>query len=269
LSRKLILSLLSIIISLLSVEVALRLVDPLGMRYFDDLYLLVPHYQIREDGLYSLKPGRYELSNFKMTINAHGDRVVPDTRAGGCQIVAIGDSVVMGWAVDDAETFANLLAREFPDVEFINAGRGGYTIEQVYSSMANYPYADGYLYLINDNDTDSPVDWKYQYERAEFMRWEFAVGRNLMFLKYLRKPHRVVIDMPELNRYLALIQRSPVRLFVLGGELHGRIAGAADIREAYTHVTSVADSHPTAEGQRLIAEQMIPETAELINEVCP
>ncbi len=49
---------------------------------------------------------------------------------GHTQLMILGGSVAQGYGVTDAETFATLLAGQFPDYAFENFGTGGYSVDQ-------------------------------------------------------------------------------------------------------------------------------------------
>ena len=145
---------LSILALVLALEFGLRLTDPLGaLRYFGDLRAVYAAY--REDvSRYAMRPGSYTFSNWQAIILPDGSRRVPDTAPTDCTIVLVGDSVTFGLGVSDGDTWANLVARELPGVQLVNAGVAGASITSVAATI-EATRADGYVYLIIDND-DAP-----------------------------------------------------------------------------------------------------------------
>jgi hypothetical protein len=69
-------------------------------------------------------PGSPPVSVTFWRDGARATRPVDDVR--GERLVLVGDSMVMGWAVSDAETFAWGLQSEFPALDVRNYGVGGY-----------------------------------------------------------------------------------------------------------------------------------------------
>ena len=79
--------------------------------------------------------------------------------------------------IEDDETWVNLLAQHYPDVEFLNYGRPVFAAENVLRSYNAYP-ADAYIWLIVDND-DFPVREYYPVNES------FEITQLFSNLKYL------------------------------------------------------------------------------------
>lgn len=139
-------------------EICLRAFDPLGMDYLArDMREMSRSLEGQSD-FWLLKPGHYQFTDSSAMVLDNRTRFVPDTDSSDCQIVAIGDSFTFGLWVNDEDTWVNQLARLLPDVELINAGVPGYNSPQLVRAFSRFPDADGYLYLIVDNDhTDGRV----------------------------------------------------------------------------------------------------------------
>lgn len=150
--NKIILALISLTLTLLLGEGLLRLFDPLGMAYFDDLYQLFAGMS-EDETAPVLAPGFYDMRVYDATVLEDHTRLVPDTNPGGdCIIAAVGDSQTFGMGVDDAETWVNQLALLFPDVRFINAGVPGYSVDDGLVHMRRFPDVDAFIYLVIHND---------------------------------------------------------------------------------------------------------------------
>ena len=152
--RKLIASLIGVLIALLLGEALLGRFDPLGFAYFRDQStlgtLLVP-----DTRGYAFQPGTHDLSHFSFRMLPDKTRAVPDTKPSAPKtLVFMGDSVTFGYGVNDDQTWVNQVAHDLPYVHVINAGISGYNSTNVLRTVAQYPAADDLVYLIIDNDAD-------------------------------------------------------------------------------------------------------------------
>lgn len=111
------------------VELALRMFDPLGLRYEVEFtryrtqalqfaWDVRPPAELDLDGrLYWHKPNLdLDLGSFRLRTNQHGCRgpeIAVPKPAEVFRIVLLGDSVAFGWGVDDEVTFARRLEREW------------------------------------------------------------------------------------------------------------------------------------------------------------
>lgn len=71
---------------------------------------------------------RHHSSEFDLTVKVNnlGFRGPNTTLQNkGRRVAVMGDSFTFGWGVEDDETWVYLLGEAFPDVEFLNLGRGG------------------------------------------------------------------------------------------------------------------------------------------------
>jgi lysophospholipase L1-like esterase len=71
---------------------------------------------------------RHHSSEFDLTVKVNnlGFRGPNTTLQNkGRRVAVMGDSFTFGWGVEDDETWVHLLGEAFPDVEFLNLGRGG------------------------------------------------------------------------------------------------------------------------------------------------
>ena len=123
--------------TLVAVEGALRCMPKTSLLYLDS----APRKLVTADYAHLLRPDpdprvlisfRPHLDDTFMDkavrTNAQGFRG-PELREGTRRIVGIGDSVMFGWGVDDAETYMRRLERElatdYPDVEVVNTAVPG------------------------------------------------------------------------------------------------------------------------------------------------
>lgn len=269
--RLIIRSLIIFITTLLLIEGLLRLFDPWGaLRYQRDMALYFQNVEASPARDYLLRPGFYAFSNWTATILPDSSRAVPDTNAhADCTLALVGDSVTFGYGVSDADTWANLLARDFPAVHIINTGTNGYNIADAYQT-ANAVPANGYLYLMIYNDAEPRFDTEH-FSADEQLS---ALATYLKWTTILRGAGSVIpVDMPMFLSTLARLgQRSDIQIVAFDGNpLTAAAQGQdADIKivRAWTHNNSRVDPHPNVEGSREIAEEMKPYFEALVKRVC-
>ena len=134
----LIISLVSFLLSIGALELAIRMVDPLGISYYELAGDYTRDKLADERLVFRHKPSwatRY--GDVRVTYNERGlrDRPVLPKAAGEYRVLALGDSVTFGWGVDQDKTFsarleALLEERLHRPVRVINSGVGGYNTVQ-------------------------------------------------------------------------------------------------------------------------------------------
>ncbi len=150
--------LVSIILTLTFIEGSLRTFDSWKAgKLADDMRIISMGYDTDVRRGYVLSPGHYQFADWQATILPDVTRLVPDTNLSvSCQLVLLGDSVTFGLDLNDSDTWANLLARQLPDVQIVNTGVNGYSIDNVLWTRPLYR-ADAYLYLLIGNDIEYPA----------------------------------------------------------------------------------------------------------------
>lgn len=148
-----------IFITLAMIELILRIFDPWGFVYFDDLAKISDAFVSDDERIYYLPDGTYEFSHWQATVSDQL-RVTPNTNLDAeCRIVLLGDSVTFGYGVDDEETWVNILAEQYPDVYLMNTGVVTYPIEPIVGTYNVFEdEGDGFLYLIISNDAHDAAD---------------------------------------------------------------------------------------------------------------
>lgn len=157
LRRKVIYVLVGILLVLFLAEMLLRVFDPLGIYQMSvNLAAQLNSYVASPRG-YVMYPGKYELRGWTATIDEHGNRVLPDAHAGACELAFIGDSITFGVGVNDAETFANIIAGEVA-AHVTNTAHGGHNSGNILRTL-NATDADGFVYVTvyNDDQPDQVV----------------------------------------------------------------------------------------------------------------
>lgn len=256
---------LSALITLALIEGGLRIVDPFGIaRYTADQATLYGVMLADADRTALYRPGVTAFSNFSMTILPDHSRAVPDTSPTGCTIAFVGDSVTMGWGVNDADTWVNLIARALPAIRVINTGVAGYSIYDVTATM-DAVQADGYVYLLIVNDN----------RRMRFTGEPLkpdsrsAVQMNLEYFTLASAPDPAFDD--EFYAVMAkLIDRGNVAVVAFDAPA-GRAAAKrypVTLIPMYTDRLSFVDRHAGAEGNREIAQSMLPIIREFTAQRC-
>jgi lysophospholipase L1-like esterase len=170
--REILLTLSSVLISLVIVEVAIRVFDPLGVSYFQEAARY--HLDKLPDPLlvYKHAPGlQRTYQGVRVFINELGlrDRNPEKKQDGELRILLLGDSVTFGWGVPIEATFGRKLESTLASklerpVRTVNTGVGGYNTVQEYAVLRAYadviePDIVVLLYVKNDIEpNDSPFD---------------------------------------------------------------------------------------------------------------
>lgn len=144
--KEVVLVLVSLLVSLLVAEIAVRVFDPLGVSYFEESSRY--HFDKIADTVlvYKHAPGlRRVYQGVEVSTNELGlrDRVIAAKSAGEVRILLLGDSVTFGWGVRAEATFArkleSLLSAELGrPVRTVNAGVGSYNTAQEHAFLTRY-----------------------------------------------------------------------------------------------------------------------------------
>lgn len=170
-------SLIGLVLAITAVEVALRVFDPLGLRFDSDFanyrahalqydWEQKPPAAVDLDGrLYRHKPNLdLDLGSYRLRTSSLGLRspeVAPQPPAGTFRILLLGDSVAYGWGVDDEVTFARRLETEWNAtqparrIEVINTGHPMYDSNQEEATLREVglslrPDLVLLVYVVND-----------------------------------------------------------------------------------------------------------------------
>jgi hypothetical protein len=166
--REIILTHCSILVSLIIAEAAVRVLDPLGVSYFQEASRY--HLDKLPDPIlvYKHAPGLRTYQGVSVFINELGlrDRNLEKKHSGELRILLLGDSVTFGWGVPIEATFGRklegiLASKLGRPVRTVNTGVGGYNTVQEYAVLRTYadviePDVVVLLYVINDIETNDP-----------------------------------------------------------------------------------------------------------------
>jgi hypothetical protein len=243
----------SVFATIILLECLLRVFDPYGYTALQASHFIVnAGYITHPTRGYALADRCYKNSQWGYCVE-NGARVVPDTNLNARKtLVLVGDSVLFGWGVNNADTAANLIAKALPDWRVINAAVPGYSSENIYATFEQYrEVADLTVYLVTPNDIE------VSFPRDVF---EYAPrSGDIMTLEYLRM----------IYAYAQPIEHAPVRylndlyrlhqagVILVGFEDNPTLPHYAYKISRYSETLSMFDGHPSIEGQREIAAQMI------------
>lgn len=124
------------------------------------------------------------------------------------RVLVLGSSSTLGWGVSEENSFVELVDKELPDTEVINAGVANITTEYQYNILKNlYPtiQPDSVVlqYFFYDSRVESQVasNWllKNSFLATYFYSWylgfKFSIGENENLFDYFQK--RYAPDNPE------------------------------------------------------------------------
>lgn len=252
--RRLLLSLLALVLAAVLAEVYVRRADPYGVSYYRDFdrYLnhaieLVP---FREDGrLFRQRPSHtVEFTAFRLHTDPLGLRVPQATEAlpepdERLRVLCLGDSTTLGWGVDDEQTWVRLLegAARAPDgraIRVFNAGTNVYdTVQELATLQELGPLLrpEVVLVMVNTNDLDPTLELYRELSEAglagaELSSWERlrARGRHAIVSRFLGL-HGLVRYL-RLKDFMDAVERRAVPLSVetnYPGQMP-RVLGALD-----------------------------------------
>jgi hypothetical protein len=158
----------SLLFSLITVEIAIRIFDPLGISYFERVS------EHNKNRIYDPVLIFKYPPNFKGIYNELGlrDRKLEKKQKGELRILLLGDSVTFGAGIPVEATFGRkletiLASRLGRPVRTVNTGIGGYNTVQEYASLRTYgdpiePDVVILLYVRNDIEINNPPSdpWK-------------------------------------------------------------------------------------------------------------
>lgn len=266
--------LLMVIITFGMIEAMLYFLDPLGVVTYLHSFTMLEVTTLPSETGYTFPVGEHQMLNYTYTINQDESRRVPSSNSNAdCTIAAIGDSLTFGMGIEDDETWVNLLAQHYPDVEFLNYGRPVFAAENVLRSYNAYP-ADAYIWLIVDND-DFPVREYYpvkgNYPLATRLYWIYviypAIFGELPFNVLYENGKSITDDGSSPSADVAEIIAENTLIFGFD-ELPASNVEQAIIIPKYTEPNSPMDAHPSAVGNQQIADGMLPYMDDFIAEHC-
>lgn len=252
-------------LTLALIEVLLRVTDPFGVAYFHDLAANFYDVALPDPRGYVVAPGEYHASHWSFNILPDNTRAVPDTRQDADKtMVFIGDSVTFGYGVEDAETFVNLVARDFPDWHVINDSYPGWNIQNLEAAWEMHPDADLIFVLTITNDMDEPM------RTADMRGWRpsYIQLYGTMIVWLLRgfpvpSPEAAAALEPGWRASISRIASDP-RVTLLTIDTTGdyeqlvreMFPDKTTVLQNFTSLVSTVDSHPDPSSHQFLADQI-------------
>lgn len=272
-----------IIITLVMIEILLRVLDPWGFVYFNDLATISASFVDDDNRIYSLPDGDYHFSNWTATVT-NQLRSTPNTNPDAdCRIALLGDSVTFGYGVNDDETWVNILSEQYPNVYLMNTGVTTYPIEPIVGTYQMYQNeADGFLYLIISNDGHDAQDTPNENLDNPTQNIPLSLlyfGYYLIRLNIIDTPETTDgMNEEEIKRFLEnmeiLAEEDNIVFMSFGEKEITEIALDAGyevhVLPPYPneHRISFLDVHLNATGNTVLAQQIAPILDELIEQSC-
>lgn len=160
----------SLLLSLVALELGIRLIDPLGISYYETIGNYMRDKLLDKQLVFKHKSSwETRYGDVLVTFNERGlrDRSILPKASGEYRILALGDSVTFGWGVDQDKIFPVRLEsllewRLHRPVRVINSGVGGYnTVQEVtyfkQEGMALQPDLVILTYVQNDVEELNPA----------------------------------------------------------------------------------------------------------------
>jgi len=240
----------SLILVALLTEVLLAIFDPLGLVMYANNERFMMALVHDADRGYVLPSGQHHFYGWSATIDANHNRIVPDAQDGLC-VVALGDSVTFGSAVNDAETWPNQFA-VLSGAQVHNTAYPGYNTANVLGALRAFPHADLYIYLMIYNDDAAAISIDDVVPRGAVpWLWRYAT----YILPQGRAHAQQLPSEPDrFHRDIAKIMHDP-RVMVVGfaGDALAQSVAGVTLIPQYTSYVSAVDGHPNGEGHRHIA----------------
>lgn len=257
-TKKVIVFLISVLISIGLMEILLRVFDPMGVvEYSKSFYWINDNYIEHETG-YTFNPGEYMSPYGKVTVMPDGTRWTGSDES-GCKIAIIGDSVAFGMGVPDEATFVYILAKMFPGVQFINTAKPGYNIENIIESVEYYP-ADGYVYYMIGNDHGlAQRDWHVKNDYYA----------TTLYIRSSRANYEEKTNILMYNEYVNRLK--DLGVFFISEHANPLIDQIdIDVIEVPFRPDSISyiDPHPSIHGHREIANFIFEEVQGFLSDTC-
>jgi hypothetical protein len=244
------------LLTVAAVEVFLRVFDPWGARYYDNVQQLWEATAPDPSG-YTFRPGVHPFGLSTFTIEADGTRRVPGSVDGGRRVAFVGDSVTFGQGVNDDETWVSLVCAELT-LDCTNYGRSSYQVPNILELVRTL---DGcVVWYTIPNDTGARMhqptpNYAYVPYSAYYLR--AVLGTVPSAYPYVEDVHTPM--------YAMLANRPDMLVLASRGDQYGermRDQFGAVLIAGHTVGISRIDGHANAEGNRQIADAAAPVIAD-------
>jgi lysophospholipase L1-like esterase len=210
------------------------------------------------------------------TIDADGRRVTPSPPHPRARIVFVGDSFTFGHGVEDDETFPARLGAAWPDVKVVNAGVNGWGLTQAYLAILDLlegpPPPDAVVLVMIPDDQQrsylrepivAGVDRRLEFVDGQLTWIRSSEAVPKLTAELLEKEVRMNRDVTAGMKRACDGRHVPFAVVLLsedGGYEPDFVYGLAQSGIPLVDLSRLAyerfphDPHPTATGQRQIAE---------------
>lgn len=250
--------------------------DPLGLVAYLHSFERMWETTAPSESGFTFIVGEHEMMGYSYTILEDRSRFVPATNPDAtCTIVGIGDSLTFGMGVEDDETWVNLIASQYPNVHFINAGRPVFGAGNVYDSRDEYP-ADGYIWLVVSNDDFGDAGYterSTEYLPASRLYWLYvlypAIFKGSAFNVVNEYGVEPDPNTPSPSADVANLMLAEDNTLIFGFDEYptNRIEEAILV-PIYTDTVSPTDFHPSASAYRDIVDDIAPYIADFVTDIC-
>jgi len=264
-----------------AIELMLRVFDPWGLKYFTDLVQMSDEMYVPDaQRVYGIRDGTYHFSHWSAQVE-NGMRVTPATNLDStCVIAFLGDSVTFGYGVEDDQTWVNLVAQGLPNVQVRNYGVTQYNSTNVLGTRQAYPDYSAYIYTIVQNDVEPVFDpatthsvvqgagqpWMVQYMQVLLRRGRFSEDPNAD----LENTADVDRFFSEVDALLAAGRTHLVAFNqdMLTQEIVKRNDPVLTVDYPPNHAISLVDQHLNPEGNRELADSVLPLIRDIAEQTC-
>lgn len=259
-------------ITLVLIELSLRLIDPWGLIYFDDVVKASGEmFVVDSQRGYGLRDGTFRYSRWQGRIE-DGLRVVLETDTeSDCTLAFLGDSVTFGGGVNDDQTWVNQVARELPGVHVRNYGVPRYNSTNVLYTRQAYPDHAAYIYAIFNNDSEPIYDPSQDTTLVTGLTQPWIIYYMQLALK--RSTPAAPIDAERFFSDLdALLAEERVHLMAFADDVLTDLV----VERGYSvHIVpyppypvSVADFHLNPQGSAELAASVVPFARDIAEQSC-
>lgn len=265
-TRMIILLLISILISIGATELLMRVFDPIGLAFFDDIVAWNKGLLPDPEG-YKMPDGIASFTRWSYTVE-NGYRITPANHPNGETVYFVGDSLTFGWGVQDDQTWVNLITDEL-DLNGINVGKAGYNIGNFVMLIETLPPEACIVHLSVPNDYEMGFYAGEMEFRVLTTRW----SQLFYFLRSPVLPSPIETFNADYRAKFQQMQAHSERFLTIAYDpaIVERLSDlGVMLIPPYTSNISAVDSHPDAVGHRQLYHGILPLVREFVQQQdCP
>lgn len=274
-------------LALILLNLIFQVFDPLGAKYYEETWRYTQEL-VENHALYGHFHKPYAcvgFDDFSICTEQDGSRFVPSVRA-KYDILILGDSVVLGWGVEDHCIFPQLLLEKGLDAKSMGVGSWNTKSEYEWLKQEGIKYQPRHLVLVICSNDVEPEQLRK--ETPFYAKWSIKI-RLWATVKHFIRTARVkegllsTLDSPERLKE-AQAAAVEIREFCQEQNIKLHVFMYSDLKslyekrafdfykaafpqirtfrqQVYLHGISYIDRHPNKEGHTLIAEEIADEVA--------